>query len=61
MGVSSNHASSVPLVLNVSTGSITPQFHIVFDDWFATVSNSDGESPDFTSDEWNKMFGESRF
>jgi hypothetical protein len=59
MGVSQSHASSVPLALNVSTGSITPQFHIVFDDWFATVSSSSNELPDFGTDEWNKMFGDS--
>ena len=61
MGVSKSHASSVPLVLNVSTGSITPQFHIVFDDWFATVPSFEGEIPDFTSNDWAKMFGDSKF
>ena len=61
MGVSTSHASSVPLVLNPSTGSITPQFHVVFDDWFATVASVDGDGPDFTSKEWHKMFGESRY
>ena len=61
VGVSATHASSVPLVLNISTGSITPQFHIVFDDWFATVPSSGVDTPDFSSPAWNKMFGESRY
>ena len=61
VGVSAMHASSVPLVLNISTGSITPQFHIVFDDWFATVPSSGTDTPDFSSPAWNKMFGESRY
>jgi hypothetical protein len=61
VGVSAMHASSVPLVLNITTGSITPQFHIVFDDWFATVPSSNAEIPDFSSPAWNKMFGESRY
>ena len=61
MGVSLNHASSVPLVLNVATGAVTPQFHIVFDDWFATVPSYDGDAPDFTDDDWNKLFGNSRY
>jgi hypothetical protein len=61
VGVSAMHASSVPLVLNISTGSITPQFHIVFDDWFATVPSTSAETPDFSSPAWNKMFGESRY
>ena len=61
MGISPLHASSVPLVLNTSTGSITPQFHVVFDDWFATVSSESESLPDFASDEWNKMFGRSTY
>ena len=39
LGWSPKHASSVPLVLNLSTGTISPQFHVVFDDWFSTVSS----------------------
>ena len=61
VGMSPKHASSVPLVLNLQTGSITPQFHVVFDDWFATVSTNDDNMPDFNSDEWSKMFGESAY
>ena len=61
LGISHKHASTVPIVLNTSTGSITPQFHVVFDDWFATVGSDHEDTPDFMSDEWNKMFGESRY
>ena len=61
MGVSHLHASTVPLVLNLSTGAITPQFHVVFDDWFATIGSDHGKLPDFSSNEWNKMFGDSEY
>ena len=61
MGMSPKHASSVPLVLNLETGSITPQFHVVFDDWFATISTDEDALPDFNSDEWLKMFGDSAY
>ena len=61
MGMSPLHSSSVPLVLNPSTGSITPQFHVVFDDWFGSVAVSPDDLPDFNSDEWTKMFGDSSF
>ena len=61
MGISSKHASSVPLVLNPSTGTMTPQYHVVFDDWFATVSSTADQLPDFNSDEWAKMFGNSAY
>ena len=61
LGISPNHASTVPLVLNPDTGTITPQFHIVFDDWFATVTSDVEDLPDFNSEEWSKMFGDSTF
>jgi hypothetical protein len=48
MGFSNLHSSEVLLVLNLETGSITPQFHVVFDDLFSTVYlvERDNESPD---------------
>ena len=58
MGVSDKHSSTVPLVLNPSTGVISPQFHVVVDEWFATIASSTGEAPDFTDEKWTKMFGE---
>jgi hypothetical protein len=61
MGLSSKHASTVPLVLNLDSGYINSQFNIVFDDWFATVSASMESLPDFNLPEWSKMFGNSTF
>ena len=61
MGPSPKHASTVPLVLNLQTGSITPQFHVVFDDWFATIATSVDDLPNLYSDEWYKLFGDSTF
>ena len=57
MGISPNHATNVPLVLDITTGSITPKFHVVFDDYFATVTTETKDIPDFNSDEWAKLFG----
>ena len=54
MGNSISHSSSVPLGLNLSTGSITAQLHVVFDDWFATVGSDSKDIPDFQSLEWEK-------
>jgi Reverse transcriptase (RNA-dependent DNA polymerase) len=59
MGLSDKHASTVPIVLNVTTGYITPQFHVVFDDWFSTVTTSVDNLPDFNSPEWAQVFGDS--
>ena len=38
-GLSMVHSSEVPQVLNLTTGSITTQFHVVFDDLFSTVNS----------------------
>ena len=59
MGPSPTHASSVPLVLRPSSGAITPQFHVVFDDWFATIATSQEDVPDFGSETWARLFGDS--
>ena len=61
MALLPKYASSVPLVLNPSTGTLTAQFRVVFDDWFATVPATPDQLPDFNSDEWAKMFGDSAY
>jgi hypothetical protein len=38
VGISTNHASAVPLVLNPASGYIKAKFHIVFDYCFATIA-----------------------
>ena len=59
MGVSAIHSSNVPLVLNLSTGHILPQFHVVFDDTFSTVLSIDiNDEPPI---HWENFFHESRF
>ena len=42
LGRSPNHAGSVALVVNLSTGLVSPQFHVIFDDEFTTVDYLDG-------------------
>ena len=41
LGHSLMHAKTVSLVLNISTGLVSPQFHIKFDDFFKTVNRPD--------------------
>ena len=51
MGASPVHAETVALVRNLSTGYISPQYHVVFDDKFETVyADEDSEPP-----EWEKL------
>jgi hypothetical protein len=54
MGISMQHSSEVPMVLNLTTGRITTQFHMVFYDLFSTVSSVDREHepPDHWEDLW---------
>jgi hypothetical protein len=37
------HSSEGPLVLNLQTGSITPQFHVIFEYYFSTVNSVERE------------------
>ena len=57
VGLSDTHSKTSPLVLNLSTGRITTKWSVVFDDWFATVTSTPDQIPDFQSDEWNDLFG----
>lgn len=61
LGTTERFASSVPLVLNPTTGAITTPYHVVMDDWFATVTTSVDNLPNFESTEWTKLFGDSSF
>ena len=47
MGFSKMHSTQVGLVLNLLTGSISPQYHVVFDDMLSTVRSSTATDPEF--------------
>ena len=47
MGFSKMHSTQVGLVLNLLTGSISPQFHVVFDDMFSTLMSIIAADPEF--------------
>jgi Reverse transcriptase (RNA-dependent DNA polymerase) len=59
MGFSLKHASTVPLILNLSTGSITPQYHVVFDDAFTSVVSDHDLQLD--SPIWGELFNNARY
>jgi len=40
LGCSTCHSSTVSRMVNLKTGSVTPQYHLVHDDWFSTVTNA---------------------
>ena len=45
LGFSDLHSSQVPMVLNVETGKVSPQFHVIFDDKFETVHSLPTDEP----------------
>jgi hypothetical protein len=45
LGYSKHHATNVGCVLNMKTKSITPQFHVVYDDWFSTIAADEPTPP----------------
>ena len=60
LGFSRRHSSRVPLVLNTRTGHISPQFHVVFDDWFTSVIGTGTDRP-FNEHEWTQLFADARY
>ena len=55
LGISPRHSRKVALVLNLKTGHVLPQFHVVFDDFFETLRPSAGNSRPISN--WQKMTG----
>lgn len=51
VGISKRHSSTVHLVLNLDTGKVSPQYHVVFDDTFSTIF-SNGQ---FNADVWTSL------
>ena len=56
LGCSSKHSSTVGRILSLRTGSISPQFHVVHDELFTTVSGTLLEVDSvFNPDEWTEL------
>ena len=49
------HARAVAFLLTLSTGRVSPQFHVVFDPSFTTINDSDGNL--VTPSYWKAMCG----
>jgi hypothetical protein len=59
VGVSPDHSSTIGHILNIQTGSISPQYHVVYDDLFTTVPNSESgsyfETNMFDASTWERI------
>ena len=51
------HASTIGLVRNLQTGLITPQYHLIYDDFFKMVHSGASEEPT----EWSDLVVFNRF
>jgi GAG-pre-integrase domain len=61
LGLSKNHSSWIPLVLNLTSHSISPQYHCVHDDWFTTVTSSGDIPVDLSDPRRTHLFSNSRY
>ena len=53
LGISDNHSRHIGTIRNLTTGYVSPQFHVVYDELFGTVFARDGP---FDPDVWNNLF-----
>jgi hypothetical protein len=54
LGYSPEHSSSIGLILNTITGNISPQYHVVHDDYFTTVPGVDSTKT-FSAASWQAI------
>jgi len=56
LGYSPDHATTVGRILNLKTGFVSPQYHVIYDDKFTSVPNSESggilNDKEFTQSEW---------
>jgi hypothetical protein len=53
LGFFSLHSSQVPIMMNVDTEKISPQFHVIFDDKFETVVSMNSE--ELIGEQWKSI------
>jgi Reverse transcriptase (RNA-dependent DNA polymerase) len=59
LGFSTEHSSTIGRILNLTTGYISPQYHVVYDDLFTTVASTSAttfeETIGFPPDQWETL------
>lgn len=58
LGVSPRHARNVSMILSITTGLVSPQFHVTHDEFFETVKPISGNPP--TTSMWQQLSGITR-
>ena len=54
LGHSSHYATTIGDILNLKTKHVSPQFHIIYDDWFTTMYSM-GDLP-LDIKQWEQLF-----
>ena len=60
MGMSKLHSSTIGMIRNLRTGSISPQFHVVYDEWFSTLPNDPSDQQLAAPEVWQDLIVISR-
>lgn len=55
LGFSKEHATNVGLILNLRTGSVSPQYHVAYDELFQTVTNTADNNPPLDEILWDHL------
>ena len=58
LGISPDHSSTIGHILNLRSGFIGPQYHVIYDDLFSTVSNAESRGmlePELNGSFWRKL------
>ncbi|KAG7374494.1 reverse transcriptase RNA-dependent DNA polymerase [Nitzschia inconspicua] len=59
VGVSPSHSRTIGRIMNLRTGRVSPQYHVVYDDLFSTVPNAETGGVEnnmpFNPDSWSKI------
>ena len=58
LGVSPDHSSTIGCILNLRSGFLSPQYHVIYDDLFSTVPNAESGGmlePELDGPFWHKL------
>jgi hypothetical protein len=59
LGVSPDHSTTIGRILNLRTGHVSPQFHVVYDDLYSTVPNAETggllDLDRFQAESWSRL------
>ena len=58
LGVSPDHSSTIGRILNLCSGFISPQYHVIYNDLFSTVPNAESGGtlkPELDGPFWRKL------